>query len=83
MCSIFDYPGVIEYERPETWPSDLMRLLEVEFACLRDYELRRAEIDDDCRIHLMARINVPHNSHKAARDAWSFVPTRSWRPVSC
>lgn len=39
------YEGVVEYERPDTWPPELLALFEREFECLEAYELRRAEID--------------------------------------
>jgi hypothetical protein len=65
---LFCYPGAVEYERPDTWPTALRTLLEREFELLRRYEIRRAEIALVCEEEVMARINVPHNDDRAARD---------------
>jgi hypothetical protein len=65
---LLHYPGIVEYERPATWPPALQRLLEREFELLRRYEIRRAEIDATCERGIVARINVPQNAYREARD---------------
>ena len=65
LCS---YDGIIEYERPDTWPAELTELFTRELPALEAYERRRAEVDVICRQDVMARINVPQNAHKPRRN---------------
>ncbi|HEX9769248.1 MAG TPA: hypothetical protein VGA50_08745 [Kiloniellales bacterium] len=62
------YDGIIEYERPDTWPAELTELFERELPTLEAYERRRAGVDAIYRQDVMARVNVPPNAHKPRRD---------------
>ena len=63
-----NFDGGIEIDQSQTWPKDLLQLLDGSLGVLRDYEIRRASIDRLCEQDILARINPPPNDFELLRD---------------
>jgi len=82
------YEGVIEYEAPETWPTELTACFRREFHVLRAYEHRRNEIENACHDNILALFNLPSNDYsqrdfKLSEKRWILLQSASsWDSIA-
>jgi hypothetical protein len=63
---------VIEADREETWPGELLRMLHKSAATIADYHRERDRLDRAAEDDVMLRIRRPANPHKAGWDSASY-----------
>ncbi len=68
MAPAPNIPGIVDYERPHTWPRALTDLLDDNAKILKVYERERARIDALCRADISARIRPQWNRYQDNRD---------------
>jgi len=61
--------SVIEQDAEETWPDNLLAILETSLEELRHFEIERRNIDALMQRDIRARIHTPHNKFAEARSA--------------